>query len=395
MLKLMSLVTHYLAALAIPDLGVVRFKRLLDAFGGLEAALAAPPSLLEQVEGVPGRVARSFGRNVAGRLPNAAQQLSDANAAGLTVLAWSDSLYPPALREDPVGCAPVLFIEGELPPGLLRPSHELLGCAVVGTRRASDFSLGFARDLGRSLAHAGVVVVSGLALGVDGAAHEGALEGGRPAGATVGATVGTTVAVLGGSHDRLHPSGHQRLAELIVASGGAVLSEWPLGVSPRRHHFLRRNRVISGLSRVVAVVEAGEKSGAINTANHALDQGRTVMVVPSRPGDQRFLGSLALLHDGAQMLLDARDVLSHYDELARAETSPDVSGAPTLFGSEPSSAARLKELLAGSGELSLDALLPRLGLSAGELIALLSELQLLGDVSVTASGRYRLRRSPG
>lgn len=392
MLELMSLVTHYLAALAIPDLGLVRFKRLIDAFGGIEAVLAAPPSLLERVEGVPPKLARSFGRNVANLLPTAARQLHDAHAAGLTVLAWSDAAYPSSLLEDPAGCAPVLFIEGELPPSLLRPGHESLGCAVVGTRRASDFSLGFARDLGRSLAHAGVVVVSGLALGVDGAAHEGALEANRAPGDAAGPTAGPTVAVLGGSHDRLHPSSHERLAQRIVAAGGAVVSEWPLGVSPRPNHFLRRNRVISGLSRVVTVVEAGQKSGALNTVKHALEQGRSVLVVPSRPGDSRFAGSFALLHDGAQLLLDARDVLSHYGELARPAPIP---AAPPLFGSQASSTTRLKELLANSSELSLDALLPRLGLPAGELIALLTELQLNGDVSVTASGRYRLRRSLG
>lgn len=407
MLELMSLVTHYLAALAIPDLGVVRLKRLLDAFGGLEEALTAPPALLERVEGVPPLLAKSFGRNLAKLLPQAATQLREAHAAGLTVLTWSDADYPRSLLEDPAGCAPVLFVEGELPPSLLGHGHESLGCAVVGTRRASDFSLGFARDLGRSLAHAGVVVVSGLALGVDGAAHEGALEGalegaratrgataGPTVGPTVGATAGATVAVLGGSHDRLHPSGHERLAKRIVASGGAVVSEWPLGVSPRPHHFLRRNRVISGLSRLVAVVEAGHRSGSLNTVEHALEQGRAVLVVPSRPGDQRFAGSLALLHDGAQLLLDARDVLSHYHELARPAPSVNAAAGPQLFGSEAAAATRLKELLATSSELSLDALLPSLDLPAGELIALLTELQLLGEVNVTASGRYRLRRRP-
>lgn len=400
MLKLMSLVAHYLAALAIPDLGLVRLRRLIDAFGGIEAAAAAPRATLELVEGVPPRVARSFGRDVANRLANAEAQLRGAHAAGLTVTCWEDAAHPQSLRDDPAGCAPVLFIQGRLPASLLGPAYESLGCAVVGTRRATGFSLGFARDLGRALARAGVVVVSGLALGVDGAAHEGALEGGAsvattsPGAASASvprAAVGVTVAVLGGGHDRLHPASHQRLAEQIVAAGGAVLSEWPLGISPRRHSFLRRNRVISGLSRVVAVIEAGEKSGALNTVGHALEQGRPIAIVPSRPGDNRFAGNLALLRDGAQPLIDVSDLLSHFGELTSPVVSREANGATRLLGSQEGRAAQLTSLLAGSVELSLDVIQPRLGLPTGELLALLTELQLLGVVSVTTSGRYRLR----
>jgi DNA processing protein len=174
--------------------------------------------------------------------------------------------------------------------------------AVVGSRAASSYGLQVAERLAADLAHAGVTVVSGLARGVDSAAHRGALTRGR------------TIAILGSGVDVIYPPEHAALADRIVGQGGALLSEFPPGSPPCRGHFPRRNRLISGIALAVVVVEASTRSGSLQTARFALDQGREVLAVPGSILGERFRGSHALLRDGAKLVESASDIL---EELPR------------------------------------------------------------------------------
>lgn len=181
--------------------------------------------------------------------------------------------------------------------------HALRGpcVALVGSRAASPYGLAVAERLAADLARAGVTVVSGLARGVDSAAHRGAL-------AATGAT-GRTIAILGSGVDVIYPAEHEALADRIVNQGGAILSELPPGSPPRRGHFPRRNRLISGLSLAVVVIEASARSGSLQTARFALEQGREVLAVPGSIVGERFRGSHALLRDGAKLVESASDIL--------------------------------------------------------------------------------------
>lgn len=381
----MSLAAHYLAALATPELGLTRLRRLVNACGSLEQVLMGGCHSDELPEPDVFRgILAGIEQVVASALPAARRAVAEAVALGLTVLCWEDDAYPAALAADESGCAPVLFIEGALPAQLLTPGGELAACAIVGTRRASSFALDFARDLGRAAGRHGVTVVSGLALGVDAAAHEGALEAGVP---------GATVAVLGGGHARLHPAANRGLAERIVRQGGAVISEWPPHVNPQPYHFLRRNRVIVGLSRVVAVVEAGVPSGALNTATHAANLGRQVLSVPSRPNEARNLGGLQLLREGAELLVEASDLLRHFSDLEPPQ-EPVHSGVETdAAGNTPALALEeiLRRTLAQGASASLDKLARASGMQPPELMAALALLELDGRVSRTANGHFRWR----
>ncbi|MFO7546469.1 MAG: DNA-processing protein DprA [Trueperaceae bacterium] len=415
---------HYLAALAVPEVGPARLRRLLEAFGSVDDALHAPPGRLAAVDGAPPQVWAAFGRHARAALAGAERVVADARAAGLTVLCWSDADYPAPLRADPSGCAPVLFVEGALPPAITLPYPRVRSVAVVGTRRPSSVAEGLARDLGRNLAREGLVVVSGLAYGIDAAAHRGALEGGAEsledaARGTVGHQYrtdaraegpwpGATVAVLGGGHHVLYPAAHRSLAEAIVRGGGAIVSEWPPHVRARPHHFLQRNRVISALARVVVVVQAGESSGALSTATHAAEQGRTVLVVPAFPGYEKFAGSLALLREGAPPVVDESDVLHHFSELHAAPrpAAPSPSGVepddePAADGARGASAHRrpspaaatvmVRRLLEERPELAIDELIARSGLAAAEVLGALTRLEIAGEAMRGPNGRYRRR----
>lgn len=401
----MTLAAHYLAALGTPQLGVTRLKRLVTACGGLEPLLsgARPDHQPDQqtdrarLEGLLPKIGASTRES----LPAAQRAVAEARARGLWVSCWEDADYPLALLQDEAGCAPVLFGEGELPHQVLGPPEDLMACAVVGTRRASAHALGFARDLGRAAARHGLTVVSGLALGIDAAAHEGALE-------ATGA-VGPTVAVLGGGHGRLHPAANRGLATRIVQKGGSVISEWPPLTNPQPHYFLRRNRVIAGLSRVVAVIEAGKPSGALNTATHAAELGRDVLSVPGRRTDERSRGALELLREGAGLLLEVDDLLQPFGvkrlaevvewpatrgriEPSAAPGTIEPSGAAgTLDSSAPPATAAIRTALELGGEVALDALSSASGLPASELLPVLGMLELEGLVERTASGRFRWR----
>ena len=292
------------------------------------------------------------------RLRSGAQAAAAAaRSAGIAPIGWDDASYPIALTTvvDP---PPVLWLRG---------SVEFLNApavAIVGARAASPYGLSVAERLASDIASAGVVVVSGMARGVDSAAHRGALAAG-----------GATIAVLGSGVDVIYPPEHAPLARDIAAAG-AVISELAPGTPPLPQFFPLRNRIISGLCRAVVVIEAGEKSGSLITARMALEQGREVLAVPGNVLSGRNRGTHALLRDGAKIVESADDIL---EELGMPSAVPHAGHAVT----DPVLAALTP------GEASdLDAIAERTGLTPTRLLPRLFELELQGAVARVGGGKF-------
>jgi len=361
-----------LAALEADGVGAGRLLQLRDAFGTVAAGIDAA---LQRAD-PPARFPRALFHRVPHRLDlrSAARRVRSLRAAGLEVVCWDDPRYPAPLWLDDEAPPALLYLWGTLPAALSRPAHRVRAAAIVGTRRPTGRGLALARELAASLAALDVVVVSGLALGIDGAAHEGALDGGGP-----------TVAVLGGGHRYLHPPTHRSLARRIVRSGGGVLSEHPPEVRPERHLFPERNRLVSGLSRLLVVVEAGLRSGANSTAEHARRQHRDVFACPGRPGDPTVTGTLRLVRDGALLFTEHEDVLFRF----RAEPGAPPrrpSASPSIGPGQD----RLLAALYGFEEATVDEVSATAGLPVAAALSGLTTLEMRGAVVRTPAGRYRL-----
>ena len=231
--------------------------------------------------------------------------------AGVRLMLADDSDFPPLLREIPLPPFGI-YVKGNLPD----PTQPAI--AIVGTRKATEDGVETARRLGAELARAGAVIVSGLAFGIDAAAHTGCLD-----------ADGRTVAVLGNGLDAVYPKSNERLARRILEQGGALVSEYPLGTPSLPHHFLERNRLISGLSLGIVVIEAPKASGSLATARFALEQNRDVFVVPGPARHQNFHGSHELIRSGARLVTSATEVL---EDLNLVEPDPDTPAKN--FGSE-------------------------------------------------------------
>jgi len=308
------------------------------------------------------------GLEAASRLrARAAAAIETARSLRAAAVPWSDPAYPAALTTIPDPPF-VLWIRG-IVAALSTPA-----VAIVGARAASPYALAVAERLAADLAGAGLTIVSGLARGVDAAAHRGALGAG-----------GTTVGVLGSGIDVIYPPEHESLAR-DMESRGAVVSELVPGTAPQRRFFPLRNRIISGLTRAVIVIEAGEKSGSLITARCALEQGREVLAVPGNVLSGRNRGAHALLRDGAAIVESAGDVL---DELGLS--------APAGRGTRPRLGREADPVLAClvPGESSdLDEMAGRSGLSPSRLLPRLFELELQGAVARIGGGRFvRVDRS--
>jgi DNA processing protein len=340
-----------------------RVWEIVEAAGGPRRAWEAPTAQLAEILGDRGRAAEIAARREAVDPPGELRRLE---GDGLKVLTYADGDYPEQLRtiSDP---PPALFVRGTLPAG----SQYV---AIVGTRRASSYGRTVAARLAAGMARAGVVVVSGLARGVDAAAHRGALEAG-----------GRTVAVLGCGPDVVYPREHAALRDEIVASG-ALVTEFPPGTPPEPWHFPVRNRIISGLSRAVVVVEAGEKSGALITADLALEQGRDVLAVPGHITSPLSRGPNRLIKQGARLVEGPEDVL---DELGIGTIvcGPELgTAAPRLAPDEE----RLYGLL-GPEPVPLDVLVARSGLPPQAAAAALVYLEMKGLVRRLPGSAYMKR----
>jgi DNA processing protein len=284
-------------------------------------------------------------------VPEAVRSLARWAEEGLALVLWGAEGYPEPLSRiaDP---PPVLFVRGGM--------DASLALAVVGSRRPRPESLEFARHLASSLARRGVAVVSGLARGVDSAAHRGALEAG-----------GATWAVLGSGHGRIYPPEHRPLAAEIAASGG-VVSEYPPDTPPHASRFPARNRIIAGLCRGVVLVEAAARSGSLITARMALEEGRDLFVAPGGVLDERFVGSNFLIKQGAKLVQCAEDVLEEYPE-----AGPPPAGTPAAPPVEGTEAVVLAALAVDRPRIA-DDLARALGLSMADLSAALTGLELKG-----------------
>lgn len=288
-------------------------------------------------------------------------------AVDADVISIADSRYPPLLKTiaDP---PPLLYVRGD--PGLLsRPQ-----LAMVGARRATAAGLKAAEKLASAAVRAGLGVTSGLALGIDGAAHRGALL-----------ADGNTVAVLGTGIDSLYPARHQPLGEQIAASG-CLVSEFPPGTPPLPHNFPRRNRIISGLALGVLVVEAALPSGSLITANTATEQGREVFALPWSIAHTGGAGCLRLLRDGAKMVLCMNDVLEELDPLYRLQM--ELAPPPAVDEDIDTAPPELLDLL-GYESVTVDQLVDASGLSVAQVMSGLSALELAGKVSRCPGGYIR------
>ena len=347
------------AALALRALPPSALVVLLRAFGGPAEVMAATPAQLRGV--VPDAIASRITAPVDDDA--AARTHAWLEAPGHRLIAWSDDAYPKALLA--LGHSPpVLYYVGD-PELLNRPSF-----AIVGSRSATAQGKDNARAFAHALSDEGLVIVSGLALGIDGAAHEGAL-----------AARGSTIAVVGTGLDRVYPARHRALAHRIAAQGG-LLSEFPPGTPPREYNFPRRNRLISGLSQGVLVVEATLRSGSLITARYAGEQGRDVFAIPGSIHSPLSKGCHKLIREGAKLVETAQDVL---EELGMA--TPALQSGPEA----PMSEGALLDALGGD-PADVDTLVARSGLSAEEVVAGLTGLELTGDVAALPGGRWQRRK---
>jgi DNA processing protein len=337
----------------IDGVGPIRVRALLEKFGTPEAILSAGRQQLMGVEGVGEEVAR----NIAGwrehvDLDAEMKRIED---AGVRVVTREDADYPKHLRQiyDP---PLVLYVRGAM------SDRDAVSVAVVGSRRTTLYGQEMARKLAYQLARLGVTVVSGLARGIDTHAHRGALQ-----------AKGRTVAVLGCGIDIVYPPENRELLEQI-AQTGAVATEFPFGRTPDRQSFPMRNRIISGWSLGVVVVEANLRSGALITAHQAAEQGRQVFAVPGRADSILSRGTNRLIKDGAKLAEDAEDVLSEFEYLIRAEPANEVrEAAPGLALSD------LEQQIMtaiGQEEMAMDDIIRVSGLTSGCVSATLLALEM-------------------
>lgn len=346
--------------------GPTTFHRMLAEHGTAQSALAALPEVAAAA-GVPGY------RPVT--IDEAGAEMDAARRAGARMLCWGEAGYPAALADLP-DAPPVLWLLGD-PELLTRPM-----VALVGARNASSLGQRMARRLAAALGEAGFVIVSGLARGIDAAAHAAALPGG-------------TVAVQAGGVDVIYPQENRDLASEIAARGCRI-SEQPMGTAPQARHFPMRNRLVSGLARAVVVVEAAARSGSLITARAALDQGREVLAVPGHPFDARAGGCNMLIRDGATLVRGAEDVLEVLSPALAAEhrASHAATPAPQPREDRPPKPA-LREVAAlhaaildrlGPSPVAEDQLIRDLALPAARVTPELLTLELEGKVRRQAGG---------
>jgi DNA processing protein len=349
----------YLALTQVPGMGPARLAALLTAYPSPLGAHSAPFELLCTVPGFSRAMATALKETP---LDTGQKTLEAAEKLGVTVLLPDDQEYPTLLRHIP-DPPPVLFALGNRSL-LSRPA-----AAVVGSRDHSSYGASVCRQVAGEAARAGAVIVSGMARGLDAVAHAAALDAG-----------GTTIGVLGNGHGVIYPAANSKLYQRVAAEG-LLLSEFAPGERPHAGSFPRRNRLISGLSRVTVVVEAAVGSGALITAGTALDQGREVMAVPGNITSAVSEGANRLIRDGATPLLEPGDLLQHFPEFgvpsAGGRAAP--SAQPPLPDSLSAPERELAELIGGQ-PLHPDELATRCGRPIGDVLGILCGLEIAGVV---------------
>lgn len=343
---------YWFALRSVPLVGNVTFRRLLERFETPKRVLHASPAELAAVKGVNAAVVASLASHDYRAF--AERECREVEKHGVRVVDFLAADYPAALLEIP-DPPPFLYVKGELRD--LDPA-----VAIVGARRASSYGLLTTDRFARELSAHGVIVVSGMARGVDTAAHRGALEAG-----------GRTVGVLGCGIDVIYPAENRRLFE-AMAEKGALISEFPMGTTPLAENFPRRNRIISGISRGVLVVEAAENSGSLITARYALDQGRDVFAVPGNINFKTSRGTNRLIKEGAKLVEEVADIIEELPRCAGARPTPAQPDF-SLTSGEAAVYALLTE-----APLHIDDVIVRSSLPVSEVSAILLHLELKGAV---------------
>jgi DNA processing protein len=360
---------EWLALALTPGLGPTKSRKLVEHFGSPEAVFRASLTELEAA-GIQAVSAQSLATGKSAEL--AREEIARATAAGLAVISLDDASYPPRLKEiyDP----PLILYARGNPEVLTKP-----GLAMVGTRHPTPYGSGMAERLACDLAAQGLVIISGMARGVDTASHRGAI-----------AAKGKTLAVFGTGVDVIYPKENSRLAEQILALGGALISEFPLGTFAAPQNFPIRNRILSGMSVGVLVVEAAEYSGTRITARCALEQNRDVFAVPGNVTNKNSWGPNTLIKQGAKLVATWEDVWEELPTEVRLAltpaTSPESLGASSasLFPDEglPPHEKRILSLLKADETTHIDEIVEKLEteMSSSEIFAALFELELSGKI---------------
>ena len=348
----------------VPSIGPAKVRALLDYFGDLETAWHAGTGALRQA-GMDRRAIENLNR-LRGQIDLDAE-MEKLDRHHVTVLTWEDDAYPSLLKQI-YAPPPVLYVRGTL------TVDDEWAVGMVGTRRATSYGKQVARMLGEDLARSGVTVVSGLARGIDGIAHQAALDAG-----------GRTIAVTACGLDSVYPPEHRKLAHAIVENG-AMVSDYPLGTRPEARNFPPRNRIISGLSLGTVVVEAGHKSGALITAEFALEQGREVFAVPGNIVSRASVGCNRLIRDGARMVLSAQDILEELN-LTMIEHQAE---ARSFLPADPTEAQLLN--LVSDNPIHVDEICRQSNLPIHQVSSTLAMMELKGMVRQVGGMQYTLAR---
>ncbi len=363
----MSDLKYWLGFNIVKGIGPAKVQALLDYYGDLGAAWVAPETELARI-GLDQRALTTL--HEARRDLDLDAELARVEAAGIQLITWQSAAYPTYLKETPTP-PPLLYVAGDL------QEVDRFAVAVVGTRRLTSYGRQVTKNLVTGLVHNGVTVVSGLARGIDAVAHKTAVD-----------LDGRTFAVLGSGLDAIYPAEHRSLAKEIAGGRGALISEYGLGVRPEAKNFPPRNRIISGLSLGVIVVEAGERSGALITTSFALEQNRDVFAVPGNINSPVSMGPNKLIQQGAKLVTSVDDVLEELNLHMIAEKTavqlalPDSSEEVALYAHLSAQPVHIDELSRVTG------------LSSSEVSSTLTLMELKGIVQQVGGMNYTLCREP-
>ena len=349
---------YWLALSLTPGVGSTLIKRLLDRFKTPEAVFHAPTKELLRIEGLGEKVVGEIRKGPLEKMVE--RELTLLKEVGGTILTLKDDTYPKRLKDiyDPPA---LLYVRGEL------KREDELAVSIVGSRKTSPYGRWITEKVSQELARHGVTIISGMARGIDSLAHWGAISGG-----------GRTIAVLGCGVDVIYPSENRKLFEKIIEQG-AILSEFPMGSPPEGGHFPRRNRIISGLSLGVVVVQAGERSGSLITAGYALEQGREVFAVPGNVGAEGSRGTNKLIKEGAKVVESSEDILEEI--LPQWSKEGNIEPKVESPGQDLTGEERILYELLGETPLHIDEMIRESRIDPGGVSSLLLNLELKGLIT--------------
>lgn len=354
----------WLALKSVAGVGNVVFPALIDHFGTLETVFSASPAELQAVPGITKKAAAGIAAFRDWDIVN--RKLEEVEKAGINIVTYLDKLYPPKLLEI-YDRPPLLYVKGTL-------KKNEVNIAIVGSRLASTYGKYTTEKISRELALQGATVVSGLARGIDSAAHRGALT-----------AKARTIAVLGSGLDIIYPPENKKLFAAICEMG-AVVSEFPPGTPPRACNFPARNRIISGMSYGVVVIEAGEKSGSLITARLAVEQGREVFAVPGSIDATGSRGTNKLIKQGAKLIENTEDILEEILPQLEKPSTPEILSIPSektdtvkKYDDLNSTDRQIISLLINN-RLHIDELIKTTGLAPGDVLSSLTKLELNGII---------------